>query len=82
MRTRNGACSSIKSECLDNIVPLGERHLWLAIKEYVEHYHQERHHQGLDSSIIPRGNAAGTDGLIQRRERLDGILNHYYREVA
>jgi transposase InsO family protein len=30
---------SIKTECLDKLVPLGERHLRSAISEFVEHYH-------------------------------------------
>jgi len=29
---------SIKSECLAQIIPLGERHLRHAVKEYTEHY--------------------------------------------
>ena len=32
---------SIKSECLAQIIPLGERHLRHALKEYTEHYHVE-----------------------------------------
>ena len=28
---------SIQSECLSKIIPLGERHLRLAVSEYVEH---------------------------------------------
>ena len=43
---------SIKSECLNKIIPLGENPLRLAIKEYMEHYHTERNHQGLGSHII------------------------------
>ncbi len=39
---------SIKSECLAQIIPLGERHLRLAVREYSAHYHGERNHQGLD----------------------------------
>jgi len=73
---------SIKSECLDRIVPLGERHLRLAVREYVEHYHRERHHQGLESTIIiPQGSPA-VDGPIRRQARFGGILNHYFREAA
>ncbi len=30
---------SIKSECLAQIIPLGERHLRAAVKEFTEHYH-------------------------------------------
>jgi putative transposase len=35
---------SIKEECLDRIVPIGERHFRRAVAEYVEHYHGERNH--------------------------------------
>ena len=40
---------SSKCECLDKLVLLGERHLHLAVAEYLEHYHVERNHQGLDN---------------------------------
>ena len=33
---------SIKEECLDRIIPIGERHFRHAITEFVEHYHRER----------------------------------------
>jgi transposase InsO family protein len=48
---------SIKSECLSQIIPLGEEHLRHAVKEYTEHYHLERNHQGLDNRLIekPKG---------------------------
>ena len=39
---------SIKEECLNRVIPFGERHLRRTIAEYVEHYHRERNHQGLD----------------------------------
>lgn len=37
---------SVKSECLDRVIPLGERHLRRLIDEYAEHYHLERPHRG------------------------------------
>ena len=37
---------SIKEECLNRIIPLGERHLRNAAHEYVAYYHLERNHQG------------------------------------
>jgi putative transposase len=34
---------SIKSECLNRLVLLGEAHLRLAVREYLAHYNSERH---------------------------------------
>ncbi len=72
---------SIKSECLDRLVLIGERHLRHAIDEYAEHYHLERTHQGLDNKLID-GVPELASGQVVRRERLGGLLNHYYREAA
>jgi transposase InsO family protein len=38
---------SMKEECLDRMIPLGERHFRHAVAEFVEHCHRERNHQGL-----------------------------------
>jgi putative transposase len=43
---------SIKQECLNRVIPLGERHLRQTIAAYLEHYHRERNHQGLDNALI------------------------------
>jgi transposase InsO family protein len=74
---------SIKSECLNRIIPLGENHLRSAIAEFIRHYHRERPHQGLNSRLIDPDETAGrTVGSIVCRERVGGILRHYYREAA
>jgi putative transposase len=74
---------SIKSECLSKLVPLGERHLRRAVSEFVEHYHLERNHQGLDNRLLAPSMRPTNDNLpIERRERLGGILNYYYRRAA
>jgi putative transposase len=70
---------SIKRECLDRIVPLGERHLRLAASEFVAHYHRERNHQGLENRLIEVSEPANTNGRVVRRERLGGLLNYYHR---
>jgi transposase InsO family protein len=74
---------SIRSECLDRIVPLGERHLRRTIREYVEHYHRERNHQGLENRLIqPSAGPANNNGRVRRRQRLGGLLNFYARRAA
>ena len=71
---------AIKSECLNRIVPLGERHLRRAVNDFVEHYHLERNHQGLNNElIVPQAAPANDSAPIECRERLGGILKHYYR---
>ena len=72
---------SIKSECLDRMVLIGERHLRKAVGTYVEHYHLERPHQGLGNRPI-EGVPKPSAGVVLRRERLGGILSHYYRNAA
>jgi putative transposase len=74
---------SIKSECLTQIIPLGEQHLRHAVKEYAEHYHVERNHQGLDNRLVEEGNGAvDMNSAIERRERLGAVLNYYERRAA
>jgi transposase InsO family protein len=43
---------SIKHEWLNRMVPLGERHFRRVLKEFVDHYHRERNHQGLENRLI------------------------------
>lgn len=50
---------SIKSECLNGIVPLGEGHLRRYVSAYLSHYHGERHHQGLGGELIVSGDQPG-----------------------
>jgi transposase InsO family protein len=69
---------SIKEECLDRIIPMGERHFQRAVREFVAHYHLERNHQGLGNTLIA-STPAQTTGSIRRRPRLGGLLNYYER---
>ena len=71
---------SIKSECLAQVIPIGEAHLRRAIREYVEHYHGERNHQGIGNRIIDSSlDESRTSSAIECRERLGGLLRHYRR---
>ena len=70
---------SIKEECLDRIIPIGERHFRHVIMEFVEHYHRERNHQGLDNRLIAGTPVTDRTGHVRCRRRLGGLLNFYER---
>jgi transposase InsO family protein len=70
---------SIKHECLDRVIPLGERHFRQTVAEYVVHYHHERNHQGLGNDLIDPIVAGRRQGRIPRHPRLGGLLNYYER---
>jgi len=74
---------SIKEECLDRMIFFGENMLWRAVRQYIDHYHGERNHQGLGNRIIEPGEEVGrAEGAIEYRERLGGLLRYYYRKAA
>lgn len=74
---------SIKSECLDHFVFVGEKSLRRAITQYLEHYHRERPHQGLGNRAIEKGpESFDLKAPIQVHERLGGLLKYYHREAA
>ncbi len=74
---------SIKTECLERMVLLGERHLRAAVRDYMDHYHAERNHQGLDNELIaPAADDIGGTGPVRCRERQGGVLRFYHRDAA
>jgi putative transposase len=74
---------SIKDECLNRMIFIGQASLRRAVAEYMNHYHGERNHQGLENRLIhvPAAVTANV-GAIYRRARLGGTLNFYYRKAA
>ena len=83
---------TVQQECLDHFVIFGQRHMNYLCAQFVEHYHGERPHQGKDNELLQarvkrkRCSAKAdspTDSLPLRelrcRERLGGLLKHYYR---
>ena len=54
-----------------------------ALREYTEHYHLERNHQGLDNKLIEKPSRPVNMGsAVDCRERLGGILKYYHRRAA
>jgi len=70
---------SIKEECLDRLIPLGDRHFRHAVAEFVSHYHHERPHQGCGNAILAPRRTGKAEGRLRRHPRLGGLLNYYAR---
>ena len=75
---------SIKSECLDRMILFGEMSIHHVLKEYTDHYHLERNHHGIcNNLIIPQpAPEKYSDGKVECRERLGGLLKFYHRQAA
>ena len=74
---------TIKESCLDRMILFGEGALRTATSQFVTHYLKERNHQGLANRIInPEPCCARKMGTVERRQRLGGLLNYYYRAAA
>lgn len=72
-------------ETLSQHIFFGERHLRHVLAETMEHYHAERHHQGLGGTLIRpliANDNTNRDGQIVCRERLGGLLRFYSRTAA
>jgi len=88
---------TLQQECLDYFIPVGMPHLDHLVAEVVTHYHDERPHQSLDNGLLaplpkPKSRRkakvkppdASTIALseIRCKQRLGGLLKHYYRQAA
>ena len=75
---------SVKDEALSQMLLFGEDSLRHVLNEYMDHYHQERTHQGKGNGLLfPQPRPEGrNDGPIQSRERLGGLLKYYERKAA
>ncbi|MDQ6877511.1 MAG: integrase core domain-containing protein [Candidatus Dormibacteraeota bacterium] len=76
---------TVRSECLDRLLILGEGHLRRVLDTYVDHYNHQRPHRGRD--LHPPDGAPAVVPLlpgdgIGRRDRLGGLIHEYYRKAA
>lgn len=73
---------SARTEVLDHLLIINERHLRHVLTDYVAYYNERRPHQGLDQQCpIPSALAVG-DGVVQRRDILGGLIHDYDRAAA
>jgi len=74
---------TLKENCLDRMILMGESSLHRAVSQFVLHTHAERNHQGLENKMLqPEFPGFPCKGDVHCRRRLGGLLRSYYREVA
>jgi len=72
---------SIRRECTDHIIVLGERHLRRVLREYFAYYHEFRTHLSLGKDApVSRPFESGLDQIVATP--VLGGLHHGYRRVA
>jgi len=84
---QNGYCErvigTIRRECLDHVIVMGEKHLRRVLKEYLAYYHESRTHLGLDKDAPePRPVQPPHEGPFISEPVLGGLHHRYYREAA
>jgi transposase InsO family protein len=71
---------TLRRDCLNHVLILGEGHLRKALAEFARHYNGHRPHQGLQQEP-PRQPVRAVDitARIERRQVLSGLVSEYRR---
>jgi transposase InsO family protein len=69
---------SIRRECVDHIIVLGEAHLRRILKSYARYYNETRTHLALDKDA-PVFRPVQRTGVVRSRAILGGLHHHYAR---
>ena len=69
---------SIRRECVDHIIVLGEMHLRRVVKSYADYYNNVRTHRSLNKDA-PVSRSVQRTGVISSRAILLGLHHHYAR---
>ena len=74
---------SIRRECLNHVLVLGERHLRRILVRYVAYYHEARTHLALDKDAPDlRPIELPAAGKIVQRPEVGGLHYRYFRQAA
>ncbi|MGH2350813.1 MAG: integrase core domain-containing protein [Chloroflexota bacterium] len=78
---------TVRRECLDWLLIIGERHLHRVLRDYTSHYNEARPHRAL--RLLPplgppshQADRRGQGGEVCRRDRLGGLLHEYELAAA
>jgi putative transposase len=71
---------TLRRECLDHILILGEGHLRQVLADFASHYNEHRPHQSLrQEPPRPPGRAVDITARIEHRHVLGGLISEYRR---
>jgi transposase InsO family protein len=71
---------SIRRECLDHVIVMGDAHLKRILSSYLDYYHNARTHLSLDSNApIPRAIESPADGPVVAIPQVGGLHHRYTR---
>src|SRR5713101_6362348 len=74
---------SIRRECLDHVIVLGERHLRRVLARYTAYYHETRTHLSLEKDApSPRRVQAPMEGRVVAFSEVGGLHHRYERRAA
>src|SRR5437870_1110985 len=74
---------SIRRECLDHVVVIGERHLPEILSKYVDYYNGTRTHLSLSKDAPkPRTVQLPSQGRVVKVPRVGGLHHEYRRRAA
>ena len=74
---------TIRRECLDHTIILGEQHLRRTVKRYVGYYNGARTHLSLEKDApMRRAVQLPSQGIIESRRHCGGLHHEYFRQAA
>jgi putative transposase len=76
---------TVRTECLDWLLIVGQSHLERVLREYVRHYNGRRPHRGINLQVpVPDDGVCATPPTFQARRQdvLGGLIREYYPVAA
>jgi transposase InsO family protein len=74
---------SIRRDCLDHVIVIGERHLRAILSKYVDHYNRTRTHLSLTKDAPEhRSMQQPSQGRVVEIPRVGGLHHEYLRRAA
>ena len=76
---------TVRTECLDWLLIVGQGHLERVLREYVRHYNGQRPHRGINLQVpVPDDGVSATPPTFQARRQdvLGGLIREYYPVAA